>query len=456
VSLPPGPSAPPLIQTLEWAYRPGEFMERCQRRHGDLFSVRVRTFRVPGEDAQVVFVSDPAAVKSIFTGGAELARVSDSRSAMRPVFGERSVLLTDGDEHLHRRKLMLPAFHGERMTRYGELMAEIADAELDSWPVGRPLALHPGMQRITLEVILRAVFGLDEGRAHHEVRQRIAKLAADVANPLAELAMALPERVGDVLVRLFGRTVEAVDEALYREIARRRDDPLLEQRDDILSQLVLARDPDGGAMSDQELRDQLVTLLLAGHETTATTMAWVMELLFQNPAAHRRLEEECASDDASGDAYLDAVIQEAMRLYPPLPAIDRVLAAPFEIGGYELPAGTIVAPCIYLAHRRPEVYPDPTAFRPERFLERPPETYSWIPFGGGIRRCLGASFATFEMRVVLRTLLRRATLRPASARPERVYRRSIVIAPRRGVRAILHGRRDATTQQRARELASVP
>jgi cytochrome P450 len=455
VSLPPGPSAPPLVQTLEWVYRPGEFMERCQRRHGDLFSVRVGTFGVPGRDTGVVFVSDPAAIKSIFTGGADLARVQDARMAMRPVFGERSVLLTDGDEHLHRRKLMLPPFHGERMTRYGELMTEIADADLDSWPIGRPLALHPCMQRITLEVILRAVFGLDEGRAHDEVRQRIAKLAADVANPFAELIMGLPDRIGDVVVRVFQGTLDALDEALYREIARRREDPALEEREDILSLLVLARDPEGGAMSDQELRDQLVTLLLAGHETTATTMAWVMELLFRNPAAHRRLEEECASDEGD-DRYLDAVIQEAMRLYPPLPVVDRLLAAPFEVGGYELPAGTIVAPCIYLAHRRPDVYPDPTAFRPERFLERPPETYSWIPFGGGIRRCLGASFATFEMRVVLRTLLRRATLRPATARPERMHRRSIVIAPRHGVRAVLHGRRDATPQQPARELASVP
>jgi cytochrome P450 len=438
---------------LEWVYRPAEFMERCARRYGDPFTLRLSNFGGPDAAPEVVLVSDPAVMKAIFTGGADFARVRESRIVMSPVFGQRSILLIDGDEHMRTRKLMLPAFHGERMKRYGELMEEIANAEIDSWPIGERFALQPRMQRITLEVILRAVFGLEEGPARDEVRARIEKLLAAVANPSGELVMGLPERIKDTALLLFRRTLDAADEVLHREIARRREDPRLEEREDVLSMLLLARYEDGRGMTDEELRDQLMALLLAGHETTATALSWAMELLFRNPAAQRRLEEECAAD--ADDAYLDAVMQEAMRLYPPVPVIDRTLAAPFEVDGYELPAGTTVAPCIYLAHRREDVYPDPTAFRPERFLDSPPETYSWIPFGGGVRRCLGASFATYEMRIVLRALLRRATLRPASDRPERIHRRAIVIAPRHGTRAVLHGRRPAADERPARELASV-
>lgn len=454
MTLPPGPTTPPMLQTLEWTFRPAEFMERCAREYGDPFTAHVSSFGPLGRSNGIVFVSDPAHIKAIFTGGPKLSRVADARVAMRPVFGSRSVLMIDGDEHLRQRKLMLPAFHGERMTRYGELMEEATNAEIDSWPLGEPFALQEGMQRITLEVILRAVFGLDDGRAREQVRAPIEKLLDAVANPLGELAMGLPDRVYSSLLLVLRPTVKAANKVLIGEIARRRGDPRLEEREDVLSMLLLARDEDGEGMSDKELRDQLVTLLLAGHETTATTMAWTMELLYRHPEAHRRLEQECA--DGGGDEYLDAVVQEAMRLYPPLQAFDRALAEPFEIGGFELPPGTLVAACPYLTHRRPDVYPEPNAFRPERFLDDPPETYSWVPFGGGMRRCLGAAFATFEMRIVLRTLLRRATLRPASPKPERMHRRAIVIAPRHGARSVLHGRREADDRKPARELASAP
>ena len=454
MTLPPGPTAPAALQTLRWVYRPAQLMEQCAREYGDVFTLRVSSFQAADRAGGVVFVSDPTALKSIFTGGPKLSRVADARVAMRPMFGSSSVLMIDGDEHMRRRKLMLPAFHGERMKQYGELMEEITNAEIDSWPLGTRFSLQPAMARITLEVILRAVFGLDDGRAREEVRGPIEKLLADVANPFGELAMGLPERVYSALLIPFFRTRRAADRVLLAEIARRREDPGLDERTDVLSMLVQARYEGGEGMSDEDLRDQLVTLLLAGHETTATTMAWVMELLYRHPEAHRRLEQECA--DGGGDEYLDAVVQEAMRLYPPIQAIDRALAEPFEVGGYELPAGTVLAPCIYLAHRRPDVYPEPNAFRPERFLDDPPETYSWVPFGGGMRRCLGAAFATLEIRVVLRTLLRRATLRPASDKPERMHRRAIVIAPRHGARSVLHGRREAHDREPARELASAP
>jgi cytochrome P450 len=434
-------------------FRPGSFMERCARRHGDPCTVRLGGFGPDGDTRNVVLVSDPATIKSIFTGGGDFARVFDSRVSMAPMFGERSILLIDGDPHMRQRKLMLPPFHGERMTRYGELMAEITDAELDRWEPGRPFALQPRMQAITLDVILRAVFGLDAGPDRDEVRERIELLLAEVANPLGELVLGLPPVVRAPILRMFQRKVDEANEVLYREIARRRDDPRLEERDDILSLLLLARDADGEPMTDAELRDQLVALLLAGHETTATSMAWTFELLFRHPAVHRRLEAECATEEGDG-AYLDAVIQESLRLYPPIPVIDRTLAVPFEVAGYELPPGTVLAPCIYLAHRRADVYPDPTSFRPERFLGSKPETYSWIPFGGGIRRCIGASFATFEMKVVMTRILRRATLRAASARPEKIGRRAIVIAPRRGTRAVLHARAPAADAPTERELAS--
>jgi cytochrome P450 len=305
------------------------------------------------------------------------------------------------------------------------------------------------MQRITLEVILRAVFGLDAGPRRDEVRDRIERLLADVANPFSEVVLGLPSRLRGPLMVTFRRKAEQADEVLHREIALRRDDPRLEQRDDILSLLLQARDEDDQPMDDDELRDQLVALLLAGHETTATAMSWVFDLLFHHPAVHRRLEEDPDDED-----YLGAVIEEAMRLYPPLPLVDRTLAVPFEVAGYTLPPGTVVAPCIYLAHRRGDVYPEPGAFRPERFLGKRPDTYSWIPFGGGIRRCIGASFASFEMRVVLRTILMRATLRGAGRRPERIGRRAIVIAPRRGTRAVLHSRAPAGDARAAPQLAS--
>jgi cytochrome P450 len=449
VSLPPGPREPAFVQALRWVFTPAAFMEHCAQRYGDPFTARLPGFGGPGQTANVVLVSDPATIKAVFTGGPELARVFESRQTMAPVLGLRSILLIDGREHLRNRKLMLPPFHGERMARYRELIEEVANAEIDRWPVERVMPLQGRMQRITLEVILRAVFGLDAGPRRDDVRDRIERMLGDVANPFGELVMGLPARIAEGTVRLFLRSVDPADEVLLREIALRRGDPDLEARDDILSLLLLARDEEGHPMDDGELRDQLVALLLAGHETTATAMSWVFDLLFRNPAVHRRLEE-----DPDDEEYLDAVIAEAMRLYPPLPIVDRVLASPFEVKGHTLPPGTVLAPCIYLAHRRPDVYPEPDEFHPERFLGHRPDTYSWIPFGGGIRRCVGASFATFEMRVVLRTILSRTTLRPGGNRPERIRRRAIVLAPRRGTRAVLRERRPPQAAPDVSELAS--
>jgi cytochrome P450 len=343
----------------------------------------------------------------------------------------------DGAEHLRQRRLMLPPFHGERMARYGDLMAEITEEELDRWPLDTQFALQARMQAITLDVILRVVFGLDDPVHRGEVRRRIVRLLDTVSNPLAELALGLPRKVGPVNIRFqFERVLAKADEALLEQIARRRADPSLSDRDDVLSMLLQARDEDGGGMTDAELRDQLMTLLLAGHETTATALAWAFEHLHRHPDALERLIAECRDDAAEG-SYLEAVVRETLRLRPPVPLTDRTLAAPLELNGYLLREGTVVSACIYLLHRRADLYPEPDEFRPERFLDEAPETYSWIPFGGGVRRCLGASFAMFEMKVVLRTVLRRARLRAATPQPERTRRRSIVLAPARGTRAVL-------------------
>jgi cytochrome P450 len=293
------------------------------------------------------------------------------------------------------------------------------------------------MQAITFEVIMRAVFGLDDAERRAEVGGPLRRALDMVANPLSEILMGLPGRIGPVNLRAgFERAVAEADARLLAEIARRRADTALDERDDILALLLQARDENGAPMTDRELRDELVTLLLAGHETTATALAWAFDYLLHDPQALARLTDDCRGN-GGGEGYLDAVVHEVLRLRPPVAFVDRRLTAPLELDGYRLPTGTIVAPCVYLAHRRPDLYPEPSSFRPERFLERPPETYSWLPFGGGVRRCVGASFATFEMKVVLKTILARVRVQAASGRRESATRRAIVLAPRRGARAII-------------------
>jgi cytochrome P450 len=445
MSLPPGPRMPAPVQALAWMTRPCAFLDGCHRRFGDTFTLRLLGFGERGF-SDVVFLCDPAAIKTVFTSGPDTLRVGELRAPMAPMFGSGSILLLDGAQHMRQRKLMLPPFHGERMASYRELIIRATERELDSWPLKRTFPLQPRMQAITFEVILQAVFGLDDARRRAEVGNGIRRALEMVANPLSELLMGLPGRIGPINFRAgFERAVADADELLLAEIARQRRDPALSQREDILALLLQARDEDGEPMTDRELRDELVTLLLAGHETTATALAWAFDYLLRDPYALERLTDECRAD--GGDEYLDAVVQEVLRLRPPIAFVDRRLVVPVELGGCALPAGTIVAPCIYLAQRRPDLYPEPAAFRPERFLEHPPETYSWLPFGGGVRRCVGASFATFEMKVVLKTILGRARLRSASEDPEPAMRRAIVLAPRRGTLAVLEerlGQRTAT------------
>jgi cytochrome P450 len=430
-------------------------LEDCARRYGEMFTLRIT------HEGTWVFLTNPEAVEKVFKGDPRLLHAGEANVVLLPVLGSHSLLLLDGNEHMAQRKLMLPSFHGQRLRRYEQTMAEVAARELERWQVGIPFATWPTMQRITLEVIVRTVFGVQQDERLRRISEAVRHLLAWGTDPrrMAMVAALGPRRIAEI--RAFRRVLEPADAMLYEEIRGRRSAPDLEERDDVLSLLLQARHEDGSPMSDKELRDELMTLLTAGHETTATSLAWALEALARHPAALTRLREEVLEGD--GDAYLDAVVKETLRLRPVVGLVLRRLMEPMEIGGHLLPAGANVAPCIYLLHRRPDVYPQPRAFRPERFLDRPTGTYTWIPFGGGVRRCLGASFAQFEMKVVLREVVSRFDLRAAGARPERRIRRAIVFAPSRGGEVVAerrlrgdHARAKPSAHPAAAEAAAQP
>jgi cytochrome P450 family 135 len=425
--LPPGPAEAPAVQTLRWLVRPIAFLEDCRRRYGDAFSVMFLGFETP-----MVMLSDPAAVRALYSERSH--GLPPGRTiTLRPVLGDRSVLLLEGREHLERRKVMLPPFHGERMRAYEPIVREVTERELARWPSDAPFPLHPSMQAITLEVILRAVFGVEDPGRRDALRGMLKGLLDRTSSARLQFAVLAARRLGlpDPLKAVEARQ-RKLNELLLREIREHRADPDIEGRSDILSLLVQARFEDGAPMADQEVRDQLVTLLLAGHETTATGLAWTFDLLLRHPDVLDRLTAEAREDRT--DAYARAVVSEALRLRPVVPLAGRRLAKPLVAGDLELPAGTDVTPAIWLVHTDPEVYPEPYAFRPERWTDGKPDSYAWVPFGGGVRRCLGAAFAELEMRVVLHTVLRARTLRPAVTRAERVKRRNVTFSPAGGTR----------------------
>ena len=433
--LPPEPNSSSLVQTLRWAFRPLQFMEECRAKYGDSFSVRFLGFERP-----MVLISDPAAIKALYMER-ENGLPPGRNIVLEPVLGARSVLLLEGADHLARRKLMLPPFHGERMRSYETVVEEIVSAEIDSWPLEAEFPIHSRMQAVTLEVILRAVFGVAEGPRLERLRAMLAKVLTDTASPRTQLiGMATRRWGGRGPWAKFEGQLRAADELLFAEIAEHRAKPDLEERTDILSMLMTARFEDGEAMSDKELRDQLMTLLLAGHETTATALAWTFDLLLRHRTVLARLRDSLAAGE---EDYLRATISESLRLRPVIPLAGRRLAKELSVDGLELPAGTDVTPAIWLTHTRADLFPEPFAFRPERFLDGKVDNYAWIPFGGGIRRCLGASFAEFEMRIVLREVLTRCDLRKADPAPERTGRRNITLSPRDGTPVIVSARRPA-------------
>jgi cytochrome P450 family 135 len=427
-SLPPRPDLSRWMMSTGFIFQPTKFLDRCHERMGDYFTLK------PAPGRTLVVTADPAAVKQVFTGDPALLRAGEANVVLGPLLGQRSVLLLDGAEHLRQRKLMLPPFHGERMRLYMGAMEEAATWHVAGWPRGRPFSVLPSMQAITLDVIMRAVFGVDDAAGRDRLADPLRRQLDSVSNRLQVLLLFATSNNGQPGTRgPWARIAAARREAdaqIYEQIRVRRADPRAAERTDVFSLLLAARDEDGEPLSDEELRDELMTLLVAGHETTATAMAWTLERITRHPEVLERLQ----ADPDDGE-YLDAVIKETLRLRPVVPAVGRKLVEPMEFGGWMLPAGVHIAPSIYLLHRRPDLYPDPLAFKPERFVGKQPGTYEWIPFGGGIRRCLGASFALIEMKVVLGTILRTVKLKPQpSEESESVVRRAVTFAPTRGGR----------------------
>ena len=415
--LPPGPRMPRALQAVGWTQRSLPWLERCQRRYGDTFTLRIRHW------GDWVVLVDPDDVKKVFTAG-DAVGVAVANPMLGPVLGPRSVMLLEEPEHMVHRKRMLPFFHGQAIANDAAMMAEVAEREVDGWPVEEPFALWPRMQEVTKEVVMRAVFGDDEGRLD-EMRERLRRLTEWMNQPrnLTILALFGPDRLART--RGYREAMEPVEEAVLAEARRRRAGEPDPERADVVAMLAHAPYEDGSLPDERELRDELLTMLTDG--PTSTSLSWTLERLLRNPdKLERATEEALAGEDMT---YIGAVIKETLRMRPPVQVVVRRLLEPMRLGGYDLPAGTVVAPCLNLIHRDGRYYEEPNRFMPERFIGKQPGTYNWIPFGGGVRRCLAASYAEMEMKQVLRTILRRVELRPASTRSERMKKSAISFSP---------------------------
>ena len=447
---------PPILQLLNWMFRPIPFMEECARRYGDWFTVRFLRFP---KRLTFVFTSDPEAIKEVFTGNPDQLHAGEANLVLKPVLGKHSLLLLDGPRHVQERRRMTPPFHGERVQAYCAVAREVADRSIDDWPLGRPFPILAAMQAMTLDVIVRTVFGSGESDDLVRLRRSLRRVLALMANPIMFLLVGTGGEgrttrrrslLGPVSPRERAwRLLREVDSILLSEIAKRRAAGG-QEGEDVLALLVRARDENGQSMSDAELRDGLVTLLAAGHETTATALSWVFYRLLRHPDVLAKLRAELdrvvgnhpVGPEQIGQLhYLDATVKETLRLNPTVPLVGRCLQVPLRIGARDLPAGVVVAPCIYLTHRRPDLWPDPERFAPERFLEERAAPYAFFPFGGGVHRCLGMAFAVHEMKVIIAQVLSRVVLRPVPSYTARVVRRSISFAPSEGMPVIAEARR---------------
>jgi len=442
--LPPGPRSPSLWQTLGFWNRPTVFLERCRQRHGSPFTVRLLG------SPPFVMISDPDAIKQVFMAPPDVLHPGEGARILEPIIGRHSVILLDEQDHLEQRKLLLPSFHGESMQRLAGLMAELTEAEVGSWPRDEPIALHPRLQRLTLEIVLQTVFGLRNGAQLDRLRTLLREILAFGESPLSLIPGSRIALGGRGPWGAMERAREEADVLIYAIIEERRDDG--GQGDDVLALLLGARHDDGTEMSAVEIRDELMTALVAGHETTASQLAWAFERLSREPVVVDRLAGELDGED---DDYLTATIQEIMRTKPVLPnAEPRLVIQPIEVGGITYPPGVVLVASVFLLHHDPAIYPDPYRFSPERCLGQTPGTYTWIPFGGGRRRCLGASFAMQEMKLVLREVIGRYELAPASPTAEGTRRRSITISPAQGGRVILRARTPAREPDRSPALSA--
>ena len=420
--LPPGPRAPAAVNMARLVQRPIESLTGWRERYGDVYTVPLIVFGVG------VYVCDPDAIREMLTGDQSDLHAGEANEPLSPVLGEKSLLTLDGREHMRQRKLLLPPFQGSAVQNFREVIREVAEAEVDGWTEGETFVMRERMRALTFEVIVRAVFGVTE-------RERIERLRSALVSVLdMQMIFALPNALRRDLGRFspwgqFQRRLKAADALLYEEIARRRSEADLEERTDVLSLLLRARDDEGEPMTDIELRDELMTMLMAGHETTATGLAFAFDLLPRTPDVLARLRDELEGED---DAYLDAVVTETLRLRPVIDAAERTLTKPRMIAGWDLPAGIRVYPAITVVQLREDLYPQPHEFRPERFVEEEAPSYAWLPFGGGIRRCIGAALAQAEMAEVIRTVVSRVELEPTRPDREPVVMRGITLVPRHG------------------------
>jgi cytochrome P450 len=434
---PPAVTLPRALQTLRFTQRQIQFVFRARRELGDVFEVHFVV--IPGG---VVITSHPDHVRSLFTAKPELVPSLTAESPLRPIVGPNSVLTANGPSHLRQRRLLLPPFHGEAIQRYTQMIRDVTEREIDSWPTGRPFALAPKMQAITLEVIMSGIFGIEgapaRGSVEHRLRRTIKQLAAASTSPLA-LFGELSNLGREDPVGLTRQAVAMLDRATYPVIETRRRADDLDERGDILSLLLSATTEDGDRLDDHELRDELLTLVLAGFETTANSLAWTWERLVRTPAAYERLRDAVRSDVQS-EEHVEAAIIEGMRSRPVIPIIGRRVTVPWRLGEYVVPAGQGISMSILLIHHREDLYPDPFTYRPERWLGHSPGTYEWLPFGGGTRRCLGAALAMAEQRVVLEAMVRRLDLEADRVDPERAQHRNVTMIPARGARVLIRSR----------------
>ncbi len=436
--LPPSLPLPMLVQSALWVRNPVQVLHYLQSHYGPTFRVKL-----PVHD--VVMITEPEPIRTMFASKGDDMHAGRVNRILRAIVGDHSVLLLDGSEHMRHRKLLLPSFHGERMRFYGETMAEITRQSIAEWPKQAVFSLHEKTQDITLEIILRTVFGISDGPQMHELKQQLQQLLKIGENPLwLPLMAALAvdgEREKRQPWKWLLRDRNRTDALLYKQIAARRVEAE-KDRSDVLAMLLKAQDEQGSGLSDAELRDELMTALVAGHETTATALAWAFERVLLHPAIYGRLKQEV--QQAGGKSappeklaalpYLDATVKEVLRLRPVIPFIGRVLQQPMRLAGYDLPKGTAVAACIYLAQRNPAVYKDPEEFLPDRFLSGQPDPASFLPFGGGIRRCIGAAFALYEMKIVMGTILAHTELALEKPQPLPIVRRAITFWPKGGTR----------------------
>ena len=439
--LPAGPQSPPFIQSLHWLIRPFSFMEDCKRQYGDCFTIRFWGFK------PIVFFSHPQAIKDILTAGPNQFQVAESNKILRPLVGAHSIFLLDGAAHQRQRQLLMPPFHGERMRAYGQLICQITEQVTSHWSMGQSFAVLPTMQEITLQVIMRAIFGIEEGKVYDELKPLLKDLLESTASPLKASLLFISQ-----LQQNWGawspwghflRQRSQIDQLLYQLIDERRShaDP---DRNDILTLLLSARDETGQPMTDEELRDELLTMLLAGNETTAFALAWAFYWIHSTPGVLDKLLMELNLDQESTAPialtrlpYLTAVCKETLRIRPVAPiAFGRITQSRLRVMGHEFEPGTSLAPCIYLTHQRPDLYPDADQFRPERFLEHQFSPYEYLPFGGGDRLCIGMAFAQFEMKLVIATILARFRLTLAHQKPIKPSRRGVILAPASNFRMV--------------------